>query len=57
LLEDAVKEARKKGAESLEFAEDHASEFFSFFLPVVVRWLVVECACANLLQTPSGCCL
>jgi GNAT superfamily N-acetyltransferase len=26
LLEDAVKEARKKGAESLEFAEDHASE-------------------------------
>jgi GNAT superfamily N-acetyltransferase len=30
LLEDAVKEARKKGAESLEFAEDHASEFFFF---------------------------
>lgn len=27
LLEDAVKEAKKKGAESLEFADDHASEF------------------------------
>jgi len=27
LLEDAVKEARKKSAESLEFADDHASEF------------------------------
>ena len=27
LLEDAVREARKKGAESLEFAEDHASEY------------------------------
>lgn len=26
LLEDAVKEAKKKGAESLEFAEDHASK-------------------------------
>lgn len=32
LLEDAVKEARKKGAESLEFAVDHASEFFFSFL-------------------------
>jgi GNAT superfamily N-acetyltransferase len=28
LLEDAVKEARKKSAESLEFADDHASEFY-----------------------------
>lgn len=27
LLEDAVREARKKSAESLEFAEDHASEY------------------------------
>lgn len=27
LLEDAVKEAKKKGAESLEFADDHASEY------------------------------
>jgi GNAT superfamily N-acetyltransferase len=27
LLEDAVKEARKKSAESLEFAEDHASKY------------------------------
>lgn len=28
LLEDVVKEAKKKGAESLEFADDHASEYF-----------------------------
>lgn len=27
LLEDAVREAKKKGAESLEFADDHASEY------------------------------
>lgn len=31
LLEDAVKEARKKSAESLEFAEDHASESYLSF--------------------------
>lgn len=29
LLEDAVSAAKKKGAESLEFAEDHASKFSS----------------------------
>jgi GNAT superfamily N-acetyltransferase len=35
LLEDAVKEARKKGAESLEFAEDHASK--SYYSMIAVR--------------------
>lgn len=30
LLEVAVGEARRKGAAGLEFAEGHASEFFSF---------------------------
>lgn len=29
LLEEAVKEAKKKGAETLEFAEEHASKFYS----------------------------
>lgn len=33
LLEDAVKEARKKSAESLEFADDHASKSFCMELP------------------------
>jgi GNAT superfamily N-acetyltransferase len=35
LLEDAVKEARKKSAESLEFAEDHASEFLLRLITVL----------------------
>lgn len=35
LLEDAVQEARKKGVESVGFADDHASEFLSPFLPVL----------------------
>ena len=39
MLEDAVKEARKKGAESLEFAEDHASESCFF------GWILIECVC------------
>ena len=30
LLEEAVKEAKKKGAETVEFADDHASKFCSF---------------------------
>lgn len=41
LLEDAVKEARKKSAESLEFADDHASEFHAlkyFFYIKLTRY-------------------
>jgi GNAT superfamily N-acetyltransferase len=37
LLEDAVKEARKKSAESLEFAEDHASELSSSPIDCYIR--------------------
>lgn len=36
LLEDAVKEARKKSAESLEFAEDHASQYFD---RLIMSWV------------------
>lgn len=46
LLEDAVKEARKKSAESLEFAEDHASEFF-------LRWIALLLHGANEVSTDS----
>lgn len=38
LLEDAVEEARKKGVESVEFADDHASEYL---LLNMGRWLVI----------------
>ena len=34
LLEDAVKESRKKGAETIEFAEDHASKLSTRYLMV-----------------------
>lgn len=39
LLEDAVKQAKQKGAESLEFAEDHASGL----LPTVTRIADYKC--------------
>lgn len=40
LLEDAVKEARKKSAESLEFAEDHASEYILELCNVYCKILI-----------------
>ena len=56
LLEDAVKEARKKGAESLEFAHDHASES-SLLLTCRCSMEVASSVHADPpLQTPSGYC-
>lgn len=48
LLEDAIKEAKKKGAESIEFADDHASKF----------WGQLETGGRTLtyVQTPRGFC-
>lgn len=39
LLEEAVKEAKKKGAETIEFADDHASECSAFVLRTVFGML------------------
>ena len=50
LLEDAVKEARKKGAESLEFAEDHASEYLCCSVAALQAFMLTFCS-----QTPSAC--
>ena len=41
LLEDAVKELRKKGAESIEFADDHASKFNRSVFPTAGQRLTL----------------
>lgn len=43
LLEEAVKESRKKGVETIEFAEDHASEFILRFTGGLLTRLTRHC--------------
>lgn len=54
LLEEAVKESRKKGAETIEFADDHASMYIRFYISDIsvrlMMWYRLEARPSKLLQ-------